>query len=131
MEANLALITAARGRARGLFFGWWIVTGAILFQTLQTGLLQQAYGTYAVLLHDEFGWSKTLLSLAYSLQSVQTGLIGPVQGALIDRYSPRTVMRVGAVIFGLGFIAFSRVDSLTTFFIIFMITSLEATSPAS
>ncbi len=123
----MALITAARGRARGLFFGWWIVTGAILFQTLQTGLLQQAYGTYAVLLHDEFGWSKTLLSLAYSLQSVQTGLIGPVQGALIDRYSPRTVMRVGAVIFGLGFIAFSRVDSLTTFLIIFMITSLGAT----
>lgn len=123
----MALIATARGRARGLFFGWWIVVGAILFQTLQTGLLQQAYGTYAVLLHNQFGWSKTILSLAYSLQSVQTGLIGPVQGALIDRFSPRRVMQVGAVIFGLGFIAFSRVDSLTTFFIIFLITALGAT----
>jgi MFS family permease len=123
----LALIATARGRARGLFFGWWIVVGAILFQTLQTGLLQQAYGTYAVMLHDEFGWSKTILSLAYALQSVQTGLVGPVQGALIDRFSPRRIMQVGAVIFGLGFIAFSRVDSLTSFFIIFMITALGAT----
>lgn len=123
----MALIAAARGRARGLFFGWWIVVGAILFQTLQMGLLQQAYGTYAVLLHNEFGWSKTVLSLAYALQSVQTGLIGPVQGALIDRFSPRRVMQAGAVIFGLGFIAFSRIDSLTTFFIVFLITALGAT----
>ncbi len=123
----MALIATARGRARGLFFGWWIVVGAIVFQTLQTGLLQQAYGTYAVLLHNQFGWSKTVLSLAYALQSVQTGLLGPVQGALIDRFSPRRVMQIGAVIFGLGFIAFSRVDSLTTFFIVFMITALGAT----
>ena len=123
----MELIATARGRARGLFFGWWIVVGAILFQTLQTGLLQQAFGTYAVVLHDQFGWNKTTLSLAYALSSVQTGLIGPVQGALIDRFSPRRVMQVGALIFGLGFIAFSRVDSLTTFFIIFLVTSLGAT----
>ena len=122
----MALIATARGRARGLFFGWWIVVGAIVYQTLQTGLLQQAFGTYAVVLHDQFGWSKTTLSLAYALASVQTGLIGPVQGALIDRFSPRRVMQVGALIFGLGFIAFSRVDSLTTFFILFLITSLGA-----
>ncbi len=127
LEEDLAFMATARGRARGLFFGWWIVVGAIVFQTLQTGLLQQAYGTYAVVLHSEFGWSKTVLSLAYALQSVQSGLIGPVQGILIDRFSPRRVMQVGAVIFGLGFIAFSRVDSLTSFFIIFMITALGAT----
>ncbi len=123
----MAFIATARGRAQGLFFGWWIVVGAILFQTLQTGLLQQAYGTYAVLLHTQFGWSKTILSLAYALQSVQAGLVGPIQGALIDRFSPRRMMQVGAVIFGLGFIAFSRIDSLTSFFIVFMITSLGAT----
>jgi len=123
----LALIATARGRARGLFFGWWIVVGAIVYQTLQTGLLQQAFGTYAVVLHDQFGWNKTTLSLAYALASVQTGLVGPVQGALIDRFSARRVIQVGALIFGFGFIAFSRVDSLTTFFIVFLITSLGAT----
>lgn len=123
----MALIAAARGRARGLFLGWWIVVGAIIYQTLQTGLLQQAYGTYAVLLHDQFGWSKTILSLVYSLQSVQSGLLGPAQGALIDRFTPRRLLQVGAIIFGLGFIAFSRIDSLPTFIVVFMITSLGAT----
>ncbi len=120
-------IAAARLRARGVFFGWWIVGAAIIFQTLQTGLLQQAYGTYAVVLHDEFGWSTTSLSLVYALQSVLTGLLGPAQGWLIDRFSPRTIMRVGALIFGFGFIALSRIDSFTGFCIIILITSFGAT----
>ena len=123
----MEFIATARGRARGVFFGWWIVVGAIIFQTLQTGLLQQAYGTYAVVLHNEFGWTTTILSLAYSLQSVLTGLVGPFQGWLIDRFSPRTVMRFGIFLFGLGFMALSRIDSLTGFFIIILITSLGST----
>ena len=126
-ETRLGHIAAARLRARGVFFGWWIVGAAIVFQTLQTGLLQQAYGTYAVVLHDEFGWSTTTLSLVYALQSVLTGVLGPVQGWLIDRFSPRSVMRIGALIFGFGFIALSRIDSFAGFCIIILITSFGAT----
>lgn len=124
---RLGHIAAARLRARGVFFGWWIVGAAIVFQTLQTGLLQQAYGTYAVVLHDEFGWSTTSLSIVYALQSVLTGVLGPAQGWLIDRFSPRAVMRVGALIFGFGFIALSRIDSFAGFCIIILITSFGAT----
>ncbi|HEX7103809.1 MAG TPA: MFS transporter, partial [Nitrolancea sp.] len=120
-------IAAARLRARGVFFGWWIVGAAIVFQTLQSGLLQQAYGTYAVVLHDEFGWSTTSLSIVYALQSVLTGVLGPAQGWLIDRFSPRTVMRAGALIFGFGFLALSRIDSFAGFCIIILITSFGAT----
>lgn len=123
----MEFIATARGRARGVFFGWWIVVGAIIFQTLQTGLLQQAYGTYAVVLHNEFGWSTTILSVAYALQSVLAGLVGPLQGWLIDRFSPRAVMRGGIVLFGFGFMALSRIDSLTGFFILILITSLGST----
>jgi MFS family permease len=123
----LGHIAGARLRARGVFFGWWIVGAAIVFQTLQSGLLQQAYGTYAVVLHDEFGWSTTSLSIVYALQSVLTGVLGPAQGWLIDRFSPRTVMRVGALIFGFGFLALSRIDSFGGFCIIILITSFGAT----
>jgi MFS family permease len=123
----LGHIAAARLRARGVFFGWWIVVAAIVFQTLQTGLLQQAYGTYAVVLHDEFGWTTTSLSIVYALQSVLTGVLGPAQGWLIDRFSPRSIMRVGALIFGFGFIALSRIDSFAGFCIVILITSFGAT----
>lgn len=112
------MITAQRVRTRasGVFFGWWIVAASAGIQMLQAGLLMQAYGAYVSVLTDAFGWSKTALSFGYSLQPVQSGILGPVQGWMIDRWGPKRVMRVGMVMFGGGFILFSQVDSLVTFY---------------
>lgn len=116
-----------RTRAQGVFYGWWIVSAAAGLQILQNGLLMQAYGTYVPVLQEEFGWSSTALAAAFSLQRVETGLLGPLQGWLLDRWGPRTVIRVGIIIFGLGFMAFSQVDSLTTFYLAFMFMAIGAT----
>jgi MFS family permease len=115
-----------RTRTQGIFYGWWIVLAASGIQILQTGLLMQAYGAYVVVLREEFGWSKTALAAAFSLQRVESGLLGPLQGWMLDRWGPRMVMRVGTVIFGLGFMAFSQINSLTTFYIVFIIMAIGA-----
>lgn len=93
---------------------------------LSAALLMQSYGAYVVLLRDDFGWSKTMLSGAYSMQQAQTGLVGPLQGWLLDRFGPRAVTRVGLVLFGLGFMAFSRVESPLMFFACFFVLALGA-----
>ena len=110
--------------SRPLFYGWWIVTAGFLNQALAAALLQRSYGAYLVLLHQEFGWSKVELSAAYSMQQVENGILGPIQGWLVDRFGPRISMRVGMVIFGLGFIAFSRIETLTGFYIAFLMMAL-------
>lgn len=122
------MITGAqvRKRASGVFFGWWIVAGAGLIQLLQNGLLMQAYGTYVPLLRDEFGWSSTALAAAFSLQRVESGLLGPLQGWMLLRWGPRTIIGVGIVIFGLGFMALSQINSLTTFYLAFVFMSIGA-----
>jgi MFS family permease len=91
---------------------------------LQAGLLQQAYGAYVSVLLDQFGWSKTALSFGYSLQPVQSGLLGPVQGWMIDHWGPRRVMRTGMLMFGSGFILFSRIDSLLQFYGVFILMAV-------
>jgi MFS family permease len=121
----LITVDRVRLRASGIFYGWWIVAGAFLIQVLQTGLLNQSFGSYASVLHDEFGWSKTALSLAVALQSVESGL-GPLQGWLIDRFGPRAVMRGGVVMFSVGFMLFSRLDSLAAFYVTFVLTAVGA-----
>src|SRR5262245_53743051 len=92
-----------RLRFRRPFYGWWIVGAGIGAQALSAGLLQQAFGSYVVLLEREFGWSRSTLSGAFSLARVEDGLLGPVQGWLLDRFGPRAVMRAGIVIFAAGF----------------------------
>lgn len=122
------MITGQRVRARaaGIYFGWWIVAGAGLIQVLQSGLLMQAYGVYVPLLRDEFGWSATALAVAFSLLRVESGLLGPLQGWMLDRWGPRTVIGIGMVILGLGFMAFSQINSLATFYAVFLFMAIGA-----
>jgi MFS family permease len=111
---------------RRLFHGWWIVlTGAVL-QLLQGSLMGQAYGAYVVVLTNEFGWSRTVLSGASALREMEGGLIGPLQGWLVDRIGPKSVTRIGLVIFAIGFVAFSRINSPVTFYIAFMVMAIGA-----
>ena len=107
-----------RTRTR-VFYGWWIVASGFLIQLLISALLQRSFGAYIVLFRDQFGWSKTALSGAFSLQQVENGLLGPLQGWLIDKFGPRASMRVGIVFFGVGFLTLSQMNSLVIFYFSF------------
>jgi MFS family permease len=77
-------------------------------------------------LQADFGWSKTALAGAYSLQRVESGMLGPLQGWMVERFGPRNVMRAGIIMFGLGFMAFSQINSLVTFYLVFLVMALGA-----
>ncbi len=111
---------------RRVFYGWWIVGAAIGIQSLVSALLFQAFGTYVVLLERDFGWSKTALAGAFSLARIEDGLLGPAQGWILDRFGPRMVMRIGIVIFAIGFMLFSRIDSIFEFYVTFLIMAVGA-----
>ncbi|MEZ4552788.1 MAG: MFS transporter [Dehalococcoidia bacterium] len=89
-------------------------------------LLFHSFGLYVVELERDFGWSKTRLAIAFSLARVEDGLLGPLQGWLLDRFGPRAVMRVGILIFAGGFVAFSQINSLPMFYITFVIMAVGA-----
>lgn len=107
-----------------IFPGWYIVSASSGVQWLQAVLWMQSYGIYMVYLLEDFGWSKTLLAGAFALTRVESGILGPLQGWLADRFGPRLVLTVGTVIFGVGFMLFSRIDSLTTFYLCFVLIAL-------
>ncbi len=112
-------------RPRGHFFyGWYIVGAAGGVQFLSAFLWMQSYGAYVVLLQQEFGWSKTLVAGAFALTRIESGILGPVQGWLVDRYGPRIILNIGTVLFGLGFMMFSRVDTLIEFYLVFLLIAL-------
>lgn len=121
-----AVIIADRARrhAQKIFFGWFIVGAGLCIQALQAVLLQRSFGAYVVFLEEDFGWNKTTFSGAFALQQVESGLLGPAQGWLIDRFGPRATMRIGTVMFGAGFMIFSQVESVFTFYLAFVLMAL-------
>ena len=102
-----------------VFYGWWIAAAGAGVQWLAAVLWMHSYGAYVVLLHADFGWSKTLLGLAFALTRVESGILGPVQGWLTDRFGPRIVLSVGTLMFGAGFMLFSGIQSLLGFYLCF------------
>ncbi|MEX2426562.1 MAG: MFS transporter [Thermomicrobiaceae bacterium] len=115
-----------RERTRGTYYGWWIVAAGIAIQAITTGLLMQAYGAYVVVMQAEFGWSRTAFSLGFAIQRVESGLLGPIQGWMLDRWGPRPVMTAGMILFGVGFMLFSQITSLWMFYGIFFVMAVGA-----
>jgi MFS family permease len=94
-----------------IYYGWRMAAAGAGLQFLVSALLVQAFGAYVAVLSSEFGWSRTALAGGAAIQS-----IGPVLGWLIDRLGPRAVVRMGIVVFALGFLAFSTVDTIPGFY---------------
>ena len=92
-----------------LFYGWIIVAAGYVVQVLNGGLLFHAFSAYVLPLQQEFGWNRTLLASAFALIRMESGILGPLQGWMVDRFGPRRVMTVGNVLF-------AQVNSLTTFY---------------
>ncbi len=93
-------------------------------QFMQAALLHQAFGAYFAALVDERDWSKTALSGAAAMQPMESALLGPVLGWIVDRFGPQGMIRIGVVAFGLGFILLSQIDSLAGFYAAFIVIAL-------
>ncbi len=70
---------------------------------------------------NAFGWTAATTSIAFTLQRLESGMLGPVAGVLVDRVGPRKLMIGGWTLVGLGFILMSRINSLWAFFGAFLV----------
>ena len=114
---TIATAPEAHRRVRTLFYGWKIVSLAMLINALSSGPVWSGVGVWIKALELEFGWSRAQLTGAFSMAQLEGSIIGPLVGYLIDRLGPRRMVLIGFVITGLGFILFSRTDSIFIFYL--------------
>ena len=107
-----------------LFYGWRMVGAATGMQFLQAALVNNAFGAYVAVLAEERGWSKTALSGAAALQQMESALLGPVLGWLLDRFGAQVFIRAGVFFLGAGLMLLSAVDSLVGFYGAFVVIAL-------
>ena len=102
---------------RGMFYGWKLAGLALLVIGLASGPVWSGVGVWVKALEMHFGWSRAQLTGAFSLAQLEGSILGPLLGYLIDRLGPRRMVFIGLVITGLGFVLFSRTNSLLTFYV--------------
>jgi len=107
-----------------VFYGWLIVAIAFFVMYLGSLFWIQSYGAYAVVFNREFGWSMTLLSGAYVLTRVESGLLGPFQGWMVDRYGPRIIISIGLLMHGIGLLCLTLVETIPVYYLVVIIISV-------
>jgi MFS family permease len=107
-------------RIHSIYYGWWIVFASMLVLAVGAGCYWLGFGVFFLPLASEFATSRTRLSFAVSIAQMEGGLLGPIDGYLVDRFGPRRMMFIGVGLMGLGFLWMSQVQSLFMFYVVYL-----------
>lgn len=101
-----------------VFFGWWTVLAGSLSSAWAIGFQVHGFSALFKPIASEFGFSRTVTSVATSITRAARGIESPLIGGLVDRFGPRLLIIIGVFIAGLGLILMNFIHSLWTFYIV-------------
>jgi MFS family permease len=93
------------------YYGYVIVAVTFIIMVLSWGLYI-VFGVFFDQLLVAFGWTRTMISGAYSLSSIVSGVLAIAMGGLTDRFGPRLVVTFCGFCLGLGYLMMSQVNTL-------------------
>jgi MFS family permease len=98
-------------RKNKLFYGWIVVAIAFFSMALVYGV-RYTYPVFFVALEEEFGWTRTKIYGSFSLKMIAYAFSAPLAGALFDRWGPRRLFPVSALVIALGLVGCSQMTEL-------------------
>ena len=120
-------MTAQTDRGGGAFYGVWIVAGCFVLLFLFAGAGFYSFSIFIKPLEDDFGWSRSAISLAMSIYMILHGIAGPFVGHAVETYGPKKVMTLFALLSGASFVLMSFISSLWSFYLAYSLLSLSTT----
>ena len=87
-----------------LFYGWVIVTGAWLVYMLNQAAFTWGFTVFVNPLAEEYGWSRTSITIAWALSLSWGLLLGPWLGRCFDRHGAKPLIAIGGAMVGLGWL---------------------------
>lgn len=102
---------------RWRYYGWKIAATLAVTETVSWGILFYAFTVFLVPMQEETGWSLALLTGAYSLALLLSGVAAPIVGRLLDRHGPRALMTFGSLLGVVGLVAWARLESVAAYYL--------------
>ena len=96
---------------------WRPLAGGVLMN-LALGVIY-AWSVFVAPFDADFGWTRTQVSVVFTIAILSVGSWFVVAGFLQDRFGPRPVAAVGGVLYALGFLLASWTESLVWLYVTF------------
>jgi MFS family permease len=95
----------------GIFRGWLVVGAgfAVLFTVYA---LQFSFGEFRLAATADEGWSQSSLTLIFAVYVFGYSALSIVSGMATDRFGPRLTIGVGSILLIVGYLLWSRAESL-------------------
>jgi len=98
--------------------GWRQVASSFVLLAA-IAMITSSYSVLAVPLAQEFQPSRMVLMLAITVVSVVSGVLAPVLGSLMDRFSMRQLMLLGSLLMASGYASLTYANSFAQVLVIF------------
>ena len=121
---SLTDIGRIRVKAGGVYYGWRLIPVAGLVMTLSTTPMFHAMGLWFVAMERAYDWNRTQLSLAFAFTRIEGGILGPIEGYLVDRLGTRRLVLIGLAVMGIGWLIFSQINALWMFYVAYLVVAL-------
>ena len=102
------------------YYGWLVLILATTGVLAATAMTQGVLGSIQNFILDDTGWKRTNIALAITIGAWVSGVLSPITGAMVDRYGPRWITALGAVVVGSAYVGFSLVHSVWHFYIVYI-----------
>ena len=112
------LQTTKESEGAGIFWGWYVVAGSFLLLAVNYGT-RYSFGIFVQPLTVDNGWSRSIVSLAASINLFCFAAGGIYAGRLLDRIAPRWIATGGAVVGSLGLLLSAFVREPLTFYVVY------------
>ncbi|MBM3946442.1 MAG: MFS transporter, partial [SAR202 cluster bacterium] len=99
-----------------VFYGWYITIAGACSNFLLIGIAVLGFGVFIEQFRQEFGWSVKAIALGFSLRSLETGLMSPLTGMMVDRFGPKRMAITGVIIVAIGLFMFSQARNLPVYY---------------
>ncbi|MFC1965210.1 MFS transporter [Chloroflexota bacterium] len=101
-----------------IYYGYIVVVAGVFIAAVAYGTFY-TFGVFLKPMTAEFGWSRAIISGAYSLAVALVGIFSVVLGRLNDKYGPRIITTVCGFLFGLGYLLMSQITAIWQLYIIY------------
>ena len=105
-------------KPRAIYYGWFVAAACVFVAMARSGAYN-GFGVFVIPMSEEFGWSRSAISLAASVGTIVGGISQPFFGRVFDRVGGRRLILLGLVAFGVSNVLLMFTNNIVYLVVVF------------